>query len=101
MCGIFGLIHKNKQPVAQETLDGALRLLAHRGPDGQGTFRDGPLGMAHSRLAIFDPSTDGRQPMAFRHYTIVFNGAIYNFPELREELHPHGYTFRTQTDTEL
>jgi len=101
MCGIFGLIHKDKTPVPSETLEKALRLLAHRGPDGQGIFQDGPLGLAHTRLAIFDTSGKGRQPMAYLHYTIVFNGAIYNFPELREELRRYGYVFRTNTDTEV
>ena len=101
MCGIFGLINKNNSPVSPETTDKALRLLAHRGPDGQGAYYDGPLALAHTRLAIFDPTDNGRQPMAYRHYTIVFNGAIYNFPELREELRRYGYDFRTNTDTEV
>ena len=101
MCGIFGLIQKNQSAVSTDTLDSALALLAHRGPDGHGIFQDGPLGLAHTRLAIFDPSENGRQPMAYLHYTIVFNGAIYNFPELRDEIRRHGYTFRTDTDTEV
>ncbi len=101
MCGIFGLICKDDKPVPPNILEDALRLLAHRGPDGQGTFRDGALGLAHRRLAIYDLSDGGRQPMAYLHYLIVFNGAIYNFPELREELRQHGYTFRTNTDTEV
>lgn len=101
MCGIFGLIPKDKTAVSSEILGKALHLLAHRGPDGQGIFQDGSLGLAHTRLAIFDISDSGRQPMHYRHYTIVFNGAIYNFPELRKELCRRGYSFRTNTDTEV
>ncbi|MCB0580777.1 MAG: asparagine synthase (glutamine-hydrolyzing), partial [Phaeodactylibacter sp.] len=101
MCGIFGLVNKNNAPVSPETTAGASRLLAHRGPDGQGTLHDGPLALAHRRLAIFDLSDKGRQPMDYRHYAVVFNGAIYNFPELREELRRHGYEFHTNTDTEV
>ncbi|MCO6491598.1 MAG: asparagine synthase (glutamine-hydrolyzing) [Phaeodactylibacter sp.] len=101
MCGIFGLVNKNNAPVPPETTAGAARLLAHRGPDGEGTFHDGPLALAHRRLAIFDLSDKGRQPMRYRHYTVVFNGAIYNFQELREALRRHGYVFQTNTDTEV
>lgn len=101
MCGIFGLINKNNAPASAAPPEEALRLLSHRGPDGRGAFYDGPLALAHARLAVFDTSGNGRQPLDYLHYTIVFNGAIYNFPELREELRARGYSFRTGTDTEV
>ena len=101
MCGIFGLVNKAGKKPGLECLEKALRHLSHRGPDGQGTFNDGPLGMAHCRLAVFDTSAAGRQPMTYGKHTLVFNGAIYNFPELRKELNRYGYRFQTKTDTEV
>src|SRR5688500_20241548 len=78
-------------------------LLAHRGPDGSGSFVEGPVGLGHRRLAIIDLSASGRQPMASvpQGLWITFNGEIYNFRELRSRLEQRGHTFRTQTDTEV
>src|SRR5690606_39169422 len=76
--------------------------LAHRGPDGEGFFADGPTALAHRRLAIIDRE-HGAQPMttADGRYTIVYNGETYNYLELRAELEQLGHTFRTDSDTEV
>lgn len=101
MCGIVGIIQLQGHPVAQDDLLAATSCLAHRGPDDAGHLATGNLGLGHRRLAIFDPGDRGRQPMQYKHLTIVFNGAIYNFPELRAELLAAGHQFRSHTDTEV
>ncbi|MCB0583315.1 MAG: asparagine synthase (glutamine-hydrolyzing), partial [Phaeodactylibacter sp.] len=75
-------------------------LLHHRGPDDEGAFLDGPVGFYHKRLSIIDINS-GRQPMSDGEYTIVFNGEIYNYIELRQELVQKGHRFRTHSDTEV
>ncbi len=77
--------------------------VAHRGPDDQGVFSDGPVGFAHRRLSILDLTTAGHQPMQTEdgRYTIVYNGEVYNFQELRRELEGSGYRFRSHTDAEV
>jgi asparagine synthase (glutamine-hydrolysing) len=77
--------------------------LAHRGPDGEGTFVDRAVVLAHRRLAIIDPTPAGRQPMTTPdgRYTIVFNGEIYNYREIRLDLERAGVRFRTSSDTEV
>ena len=76
--------------------------LAHRGPDDEGVYVAGPIGLGHRRLAIIDPA-HGRQPMqtADGRYTLVYNGEIYNYRELRARLENEGVAFRTHTDTEV
>jgi asparagine synthase (glutamine-hydrolysing) len=101
MCGIAGFCGRP----AVEVLDAVLDRLSHRGPDGRGRY-DSPCGtvaLFHTRLAIIDPTPDGAQPMATADgkVTIVFNGEIYNFRELRTELQARGYVFRSHTDTEV
>jgi asparagine synthase (glutamine-hydrolysing) len=78
-------------------------LLAHRGPDGDGVWTSGPVGLGHRRLAIIDLSPAGRQPMhsSDGRLTITFNGEIYNFLELRRELEAGGHAFRSRSDTEV
>jgi len=77
--------------------------LAHRGPDGEGIYIKGNIGLAHKRLAIIDPSPRAAQPMTSRNkqWVIVFNGCIYNFKELKKELKAKGHTFITTSDTEV
>ncbi|MBA7478957.1 Asparagine synthetase [glutamine-hydrolyzing] 3 [subsurface metagenome] len=103
MCGIAGQFALNGD-AADAALVGAMadRLL-HRGPDGEGNFFSGPVGLAHRRLAIIDLSDEGRQPMANEDGSLwlVFNGEIYNYPELREELLAAGHRFASATDTEV
>jgi asparagine synthase (glutamine-hydrolysing) len=80
------------------------RALHHRGPDGSGKWVDstGTVGLGHARLAVIDPA-GGQQPMgsADERYVMVYNGEIYNFHSLREELEQVGKRFRTQSDTEV
>lgn len=99
MCGICG--YRSFRDVA---LDDMTRSLAHRGPDGFGTFRelDTGVGLGHRRLAIID-LTQGQQPMYWsdRSIVIVYNGEIYNFLELRSELESQGFDFKTNSDTEV
>jgi asparagine synthase (glutamine-hydrolysing) len=104
MCGIAGQYnYRNGTPVDEGTLGRMCALLTHRGPDGSGTYRAGPIGLAHRRLAIIDLSEAGRQPMSSEDGTcwITFNGEIYNFQELRDTLASAGHRFRTRTDTEV
>lgn len=103
MCGISGLWLNSNQPITDDALRRLNRKLAHRGPDGSGTFIDGPIGLAHTRLSILDTSDHGAQPMSYGggRYTITFNGEIYNFIELRRELEDRGHIFHSQTDTEV
>jgi asparagine synthase (glutamine-hydrolysing) len=105
MCGIAGFWNLNGQPVAQVVLERFTDSLSHRGPDGNGFYVDSEssLGFGHRRLAILDTSDSGRQPMSYGdgRYWITFNGEIYNFLELRDELQGHGYRFFTESDTEV
>ncbi len=78
-------------------------VIAHRGPDGEGQYADGPVGLANRRLAIIDPRPEGDQPMfdASGDYAITYNGELYNYRELRAELRGEGRRFLTETDTEV
>jgi asparagine synthase (glutamine-hydrolysing) len=102
MCGIAGIWnYKTDRPVNQEQLATITELLAHRGPDGEGYYMDSALGLGHRRLSIIDLE-GGRQPMCNEDgdVWIVFNGEIYNYPELRQYLLARGHVFRTSSDTE-
>lgn len=104
MCGIAGIYNfRSGRPVAPSELRAMGACLAHRGPDDEGYFEEGPLGLVHKRLTILDTSRRGRQPMFTedRQLAITFNGEVYNFLELRAELEARGHTFHTQTDTEV
>jgi asparagine synthase (glutamine-hydrolysing) len=103
MCGIAGVLHFDpERPVDRRLLGKMGAVLSHRGPDGDGYYVDGPIGLAHKRLAIIDLLT-GAQPMASRDgdLVIVFNGEIYNYVELRAELQTLGCSFETSSDTEV
>lgn len=103
MCGIAGLIDFKKKPVDRKILLEMTRALAHRGPDDKGIFIDQNVGLAHRRLSIIDLSKAGHQPMFYdnKNLAIVYNGEIYNYLEIREELQKKGYKFKSQTDTEV
>jgi len=103
MCGICGELRFDGAPPDEQALARAAAALARRGPDDAGAFRDGPLAFAHRRLAVIDLSTASHQPMrdATLGLTIVFNGTIYNYRELRAELAARGHTFFSNGDTEV
>ena len=103
MCGIAGLIELYGDAVSPVILQRMSDAIAHRGPDGEGHWIEGPVGFGHRRLAIIDLSPGGHQPMisADHRYVITYNGEIYNFRELRAELQAAGYWFRSQSDTEV
>lgn len=100
MCGIAGFISPARADAA--ALAPMLARIAHRGPDGQGTFVEGPAALGHCRLAIIDLQ-GGAQPLYSedKNFVVVFNGEIYNYRELTAELTALGHTFATRTDTEV
>ena len=103
MCGICGQFNFGHQtPVRRDDLQVMTNSIAHRGPDDEGYFIDGPLGFGFRRLSIIDLS-GGHQPMSDQEESVwvVFNGEIYNFPELKRELQNFGHVFRTNSDTEV
>lgn len=103
MCGIAGVINKNRRRVEEDAIRRMTELIKHRGPDAEGIYINGGYGVGHRRLSIVDLSEDGRQPMVSHdgRYVISFNGEIYNYVELKAELERHGCRFRTKTDTEV
>lgn len=101
MCGISGIIfHRQASAIVQQMTS----VLTHRGPDAMGIFcnESDTISLGHNRLSIIDLSTEANQPMHSkdRRYVLVFNGEVYNYLELKQELTPH-YTFTTQTDSEV
>ncbi|NVO20137.1 MAG: asparagine synthase (glutamine-hydrolyzing) [Bacteroidetes bacterium] len=100
MCGFVGIINKNGDTIESAVLDRMALSIHHRGPDEEGVLIEGPIGFFHKRLSIIDLST-GKQPMDFGPFTIVFNGEIYNYVELRNELKAKGHEFITTSDTEV
>ncbi len=103
MCGIAGIINKNGAPVDRGLLERMTERARHRGPDGSGYYLSANLGFGHRRLAIIDLSEGGRQPMhsSDGRSTITFNGQIYNYLEIRQELQRRGYRFISSSDTEV
>ena len=103
MCGIYGQFNfKSHEPVALDHLKEMTRHMIHRGPDDEGYYVSGSLGLGFRRLSIIDLD-GGHQPMSDQEQTVwvVFNGEIYNFPELKKELQSHGHVFRNKSDTEV
>lgn len=102
MCGIAGVVAFDGSP-SEDRVQTMVRALARRGPDDAGMEIWSEAVLGHRRLAIFDLSPAGRQPMVSsdRNVGVVFNGAIYNFRELRADLESRGYAFRSKTDTEV
>jgi asparagine synthase (glutamine-hydrolysing) len=101
MCGIAGVARTEASGVSERTLARMARALAHRGPDGSGTWAGERVGLAHTRLSIIDLA-GGAQPLGNEdgQVLITYNGEVYNYRELRRELEAAGHRFRTQSDTE-
>lgn len=103
MCGIAGIYNLNGTPVDISQIKKMAASIQHRGPDGEGYYTEGAIGLAHKRLAILDTTEKAAQPMSSqnRDWVISFNGCIYNFRELRTELEEKGHTFISRSDTEV
>jgi asparagine synthase (glutamine-hydrolysing) len=103
VCGIAGLIDPSGAPVDRAILERMTRALTHRGPDSEGFFAAGGIGLGHRRLKVIDLSDAAAQPMANEDGTVrlVFNGEIYNFADLRAELLGRGHRFRSRSDSEV
>src|SRR5690242_17139685 len=101
MCGIAGIASFNQKVIPSMAIERMTAALSHRGPDGQGLYFDDHIALGHRRLSIIDLSSAGKQPMSVGSKTITYNGEIYNFREIRSDLSKLGWTFRSQTDTEV
>ena len=103
MCGICGVVNFGGAEVSPVLLRRMTDAIAHRGPDGEGWYRDKNVGLGHRRLAILDLSAAGQQPMITRdkRYALTYNGEIYNHAEIRTELEALGHQFRSKTDSEV
>lgn len=98
MCGIAGFYHAT---VTSSQVDKVIDRLRHRGPDDQNTFVADNVGLMHTRLSIIELSALGAQPYHFENLSVVYNGEIYNYKEVREELKAKGYAFQSDSDTEV
>lgn len=104
MCGIFGIVYADgKREPGEAGLRRSAALLGHRGPDGTGLYREAGIGLAHTRLALLDLHKRSDQPLwdPEGRYCLIYNGEIYNFQQLREDLEARGLHFRTTSDTEV
>jgi len=103
MCGIAGILHLDGAPASPVLLKKMTDAIAHRGPDGEGQWTSGNVGLGHRRLAIIDLSTAGHQPMISHdgNFILTYNGEIYNFKQIRAELERLGYRFVSNTDSEV
>lgn len=101
MCGIAGFFLRQHGFDTEQMLATMGDKIAHRGPDARATWHDDHIGLVHQRLSIIDLSEAGTQPMTIGHYTIVFNGEIYNYQSLKADLIEQGVQFTTKTDTEV
>jgi asparagine synthase (glutamine-hydrolysing) len=103
MCGIVGILHRDGRPASPVVVKAMTDMIAHRGPDGEGLYCDGPVGLGHRRLSIIDLTDAARQPMATLdgRFVITYNGEIYNFKELKAELSARGRIFHSSGDSEV
>ena len=102
MCGISGIINKNNKSVEELLIHQMTDIIAHRGPDSSGSYLYKNIAFGHRRLSILDLSSSGHQPMKYLDdLVITYNGEIYNFIEIREELIQKGYIFDSNSDTEV
>lgn len=103
MCVIAGIVGFDGRSVGRWTIQRMIDTIAHRGPDGEGVWTEGLVGIGHRRLAVLDPSPAGAQPMVDppERFVLSYSGEAYNFRELRVSLERQGYRFVTGTDTEV
>lgn len=104
MCGIAGIISPDTKNVSRQRLKKMTDAIIHRGPDGEGLWisADGTVGLGHRRLSVIDLSPAGSQPMHYlERYVITYNGEIYNYREIKDELAAKGYRFTSHCDTEV
>ena len=104
MCGIFGIINSQNKEINKYLFESSAKLMHHRGPNAYGQWGiDNHLELGHLRLSIVDLKPESNQPFfsPCKKYVIVFNGEIYNYVELRDQLKNIGYSFRTESDTEV
>ncbi|GAB4093102.1 asparagine synthetase B family protein [Flaviaesturariibacter terrae] len=103
MCGLAGIVSASPQRVAAANLGAAIGCLRHRGPEPAAFWTDegGHCRFAHGRLSIIDPDPRSRQPFSYDRFTVVYNGELYNYVELRDELRALGHSFQTASDTEV
>jgi asparagine synthase (glutamine-hydrolysing) len=102
MCGISCIINKDNSPVIQSEIRMINDLIIHRGPDSEGFYHGNNFAFGNRRLSVIDLSSDANQPMSFNDkFTITYNGEIYNYIEIRQQLKQLGYSFRTESDTEV
>lgn len=96
MCGIIGFNSKNNYKLRK-----MMTSISHRGPDDSGTLELENFSLAHVRLSVLDLSSDGHQPMEYDNLIIIYNGEVYNFKEIKDELISYGYKFHSYTDSEV
>ena len=102
MCGISGIINKSDTQVSIDDIKIINNIIQHRGPNDEGIYVGDNFALGHRQLSILDLSKDGHQPMNYMDkYIITYNGEIYNYIELRDELKEYGYKFKSRTDTEV
>lgn len=103
MCGIAGVVGVGAQSTADGALSHVVAELRHRGPDACGTWASAGIALGHTRLSIIDLTEAGCQPMhdVSGRWTLVYNGEVYNYVELRDQLRDRGHTFRGGSDTEV
>ena len=103
MCGIAGIINKNEKNIEKKDLERMVKIMKYRGPDDEGYFIENNIGLGHCRLSIIDLSQAGHQPMTNENNNlhITYNGEIYNYLELKNELKKFGHKFKSNSDTEV
>ena len=103
MCGIVGILNLNEQPIDKNILINMTNEVTHRGPDGDGYYVNKNIGFGHKRLSIIDLSDNGSQPMKSKdgRFILNYNGELYNFKDLRQNLEKRGCEFYTESDTEV
>jgi len=103
MCGIVGMLELSGEPVEPPILKGMTDEIAHRGPDGEGYWIEGSVGLGHRRLSVIDLSGAASQPMVSRdgRWVLTYNGEVYNFRDLKSRLQDLGHQFRSRSDTEV